>query len=275
MMMLEDRFFDQEWVQELSNADFRMLLYLLHFASKKTGIVEWNKRAINFAANTGVVYDKKDVLDRFGKMISQIPNKENTLIFPNYIATNWAKNGKPIDVVRNPLFKSVVAELANFGLTMDDVNAMAKMKVVVKGAETVTPIDVSDAKPIILNDDKPKDGKVNNADILVMFDGFWSAYPKECPRKTDKKKCLAKFTTILTRSKDSIKMFNDIMNGLEKWKKCSTWNKDGGQFIRAPLVWLNNENWNDEPSQGGSYGNSGKHTTANANYKSAEAVGIF
>ena len=29
--------------------------------------------------------------------------------------------------------------------------------------------------------------------------------------------------------------------------KCSTWNKDDGQFIRAPLVWLNNENWKDAP----------------------------
>ena len=40
------------------------------------------------------------------------------------------------------------------------------------------------------------------------------------------------------------------MNGLSAWKKCSTWNKDNGQFIRAPLVWLNNENWKDMPDSG-------------------------
>jgi len=273
MMMLEDRFFDQEWIQELSNEDFRMLLYLLHFASKKTGIVELNMRQINFAANTGRMYTKEDVLSRFGNMICMIPNKEHTAIFPDYIATNWAKNGKPIDTVRNPLFKSVVAELSNFGLTIADVNALAKKKVVVAGEETVVPMKVPLAS-IVPEDAKKKDSKVCNADILTMFNGFWSAYPSECPRKTDKKKCLAKFTNIITHAKDAVKMFNDIMNGLEKWKKCSTWNKDNGQFIRAPLVWLNNENWNDSPT-GGGYGHTGKSGTANANYKSSDSVGIF
>ena len=52
-MMIEDRFFDQQWIQELSNEDFRMLMYLMHFATKKCGIVELNMRMLNFAANTG------------------------------------------------------------------------------------------------------------------------------------------------------------------------------------------------------------------------------
>ena len=274
MVMLEDRFFDQEWVQELSNEDFRMLLYLLHFASKKTGIVELNMRQINFSANTGRMYTKRDILSRFGKMICMIPNKDNTAIFPDYIATNWAKNGKPIDVVRNPLFKSVVAELANFGLTIADVNAMARKKVVVAGEDVATPIQVA-AEPIAAKKSRAKEDGVSDADILTMFNGFWSAYPSSCPRKTDKKKCLAKFTTILTHAKDAVKMFNDIMNGLDVWKKCSTWNKDGGQFIRAPLVWLNNENWNDKPTGGSSYGSASKCSSANANYKSADSVGVF
>lgn len=273
MMMLEDRFFQQEWVQELSNEDFRMLLYLLHFASKKTGIVELNMRQINFAANTGKIYTKDDVLSKFGNMLCMIPNKEHTAIFPDYIATNWAKNGKPIDTVRNPLFKSVVAELSNFGLTIEDVNALAKKKVVVSGNDTSCPVRVNTVAPKT-ESPKKKGCGVGDNDIATMFGGFWASYPSSCPRKTDKKKCLAKFATILRNSKDAVKMFNDIMNGLDKWKKCSTWNKDGGQFIRAPLVWLNNENWNDTPT-GGSYGNTNKSTSANANYQSAASVGIF
>ena len=264
MMMLEDRFFDQEWVQELSNEDFRMLLYLLHFASKKTGIIELNMRQINFTANTGKQYTKAEILKRFSNMITLIPGKENTAIFHDYIATNWAKNGKPIDVIRNPLFKSVVAELGSFGLSIDDVNSMAKKKIVVAGSEQTT--------LALQAEDKPED----EADVDKLFDGFWSAYPSECPRKTDKKKCKMKFASILGKSKDKVQMFNKIMNGLDVWKKCQTWTRDNGQYIRAPLVWLNNENWNDKPTGGNGNGNPGKCVaTSNANFKSADAVGIF
>lgn len=269
MMMLEDRFFDQEWVQELSNEDFRMLLYLLHFASNKTGIVELNMRQINFSANTGRTYTKEDVLARFGNMIKMIPGHDNTAIFPDYIATNWAKNGKPIDVVRNPLFKSVVAELSRFGMTLDDVNAMAKKQVVVAQVES----EREDASTV------RRDGgeeHIRKAEAEEMFSKFWASYPKECPRKTDKRKCLAKFIIIMNRAKDRTATFDAIMAGLERWKKCSTWNKDNGQFIRAPLVWLNNGNWEDEPTTGGANnGNTGKPASANANYKTSRAAGLF
>lgn len=269
MMMLEDRFFDQEWVQELSNEDFRMLLYLLHFASNKTGIVELNMRQINFSANTGRTYTKEDVLSRFGNMIKVIPGHDNTAIFSDYIATNWAKNGKPIDAVRNPLFKSVVAELARFGMTLDDVNAMAKKQVVVAQAEA----EREDASTV------RRDGgeeRIRKAEAEEMFSKFWTAYPKECPRKTDKRKCLAKFIIIMNHAKDKAKTFESIMSGLERWKKCSTWNKDNGQFIRAPLVWLNNSNWEDEPTIGGpNNGNGNRHPSANANYTSSRAAGLF
>lgn len=252
MMMLEDRFFEQEWIQELSNEDFRMLMYLLHFASKKTGIVELNMRFINFAANTGKNYTKEDVLSRFGSMIQLIPGKGSTAIFHDYIALNWAKGGKPIDTVKNPLFKSIVSELANYGMTMQDVNAMSKHKVeviednapriakeviqVAKETESPSPKPVAEKKP-----------SVAKSIYDEMFGRFWSAYPSECPRKTDKKKCLARFCTIMKDSKNPETLFDAMMNGLEQWKKCSTWNKDEGQFIRAPLVWLNNENWKDCP----------------------------
>lgn len=278
MLMLEDRFFQQEWVQEMSNEDFRMLLYLLHFASKKTGIVELNMRQINFAANTGKQYTKNDVVERFGNMLCMIPGKENTAIFPDYIATNWAKNGKPIDTIRNPLFRAVVAELASFGMTIEDVNALAKKKVSVLGEECDCDLDhisvvTEEPKKVPANKNEQT---ISDEDIDTMFTAFWTAYPKECPRKNDKKKCRVKFQSILKKSKDAVGMFNKIMDGLDKWKMCDTWTKDGGQYIRGPLVWLNNENWNDEPKKGGSNGTASRRSvTANSNYKSADASGIF
>lgn len=271
MLMLEDRFFQQEWVQEMSNEDFRMLLYLLHFASKKTGIVELNMRQINFAANTGKLYTKEDVLERFGNMLCMIPGRENTAIFPDYIATNWAKNGKPIDTIRNPLFRSVVSELASFGMTIADVNSLAKKKVSVLGEECDVVVEEPKEVPA-----KKKEPAVSNDDIDTMFTAFWNAYPKSCPRKDDKKKCRIKFGTILSKSKDPVAQFNKIMEGLSVWVNCDDWNKDGGQYIRSPLRWLNNDNWNDEPRKGGTNGTaSGRGCTANSNYKSSDASGIF
>ena len=104
-MVIEDRFFDQEWVQELTNEEFRMLLYLMHFATKKCGIVELNMRMLNYAANTGRQFTMDEVLSRFSGMLSLVPGKSSTAIFPNWVATNWAKTGKEIDIQRNPLFK--------------------------------------------------------------------------------------------------------------------------------------------------------------------------
>lgn len=254
--MIEDRFFDQQWIQELSNEDFRMLMYLMHFATKKCGIIELNMRMLNFAANTGKMYTKEEVLDRFSNMLCMIPGKSNTAIFPNWIATNWAKGGKPIDTDRNPLFKSVVAELAAYGLTIGSLNQMAKVPISLKqGEANGTGNNNSDTDThkrvngrLIITGSSQSEEKCN---LSEMFESFWKEYPG--PRKVDKKKCRDKFVSAVERSakgRTVDEVFSEIMNGLAAWKKCSTWNKDGGQFIRAPLVWLNNENWKDIPDLG-------------------------
>lgn len=95
---------------------------------------------------------------------------------------------------------------------------------------------------------KLPDTSVSDNDINEMFEGFWKSYPG--PRKIDKKKCFAKFARILKSSSNGVKVFNDIMNGLDRWMKTDTWMKNGGQFICAPLVWLNNERWNAEIKEG-------------------------
>lgn len=249
-MLLDDRLFDQEWIQAMPNEDFRMLLYLMHFATKKCGIVELNMRMLNFVANTGHLYTKEEVLERFGNMLCMIPGKSNTAIFPNWIATNWAKSGKGIDTTRNPLFKSVVQELASYGMTIDSLNAMAKTKITVK---STNPDETrKEIRNVVCNDITDSDsgratdgGRRSIANIDQSFEAFWKSYPG--PRKVDKKKCRAKFERILSDSKSPEEELSSIMGGLEAWKRCSTWNKDGGAYIRAPIVWLNNENWKDVP----------------------------
>lgn len=284
-MFLEDRLFQQEWVQNLTNEEFRLLMYLFVLASKKTGIIELNMRMINFVSNTGKMFTIDDVFKMFGVdgdkcqgLIRPIPGKKNTAIFPDYVSTNWNKNGQPIDPVRNPLFKSVVQELALHGMTIADVNAMAKKKIVVKGEEDAT-------VPVGSDRDTARAGtgqgvmpqtSVTAKDIAELFDAFWSAYPSSCPRKTEKKKCRDIFTAHMKKSKDGVRLFNLISEGLEEWKQCDTWTKDGGQFIMAPVRWLRNECWNDHPKKGVRHGiASGSRGSANANYKGSGAEGLF
>lgn len=249
-MMIEDRFFDQLWVQELSNEDFRMLLYLFKYASK-CGIIELNMRLLNFAANTGHTYTKEELLNKFGNVIRLVPGRSDTAIMPEYIATNWAK-GKPIDVERMPLFRGIVNELASFGLTIHDVNNMSKKKFILKDSQ------VEHSKPTVAEE---------RYDYQDMFTKFWEAYPSKCPRKVDKKKCLDKFIKVLKDSKDVATTFNTVMSGLKVWCESELWNADGGKYIKAPLVWLNGSCWLDSPKKGNGNGSSRNGTTNATSHK--------
>ena len=90
-----------------------------------------------------------------------------------------------------------------------------------------------------------KETPTSGDDILIdeRFEKFWQAYPTY--RRTDKKKCREKFMRIIKKSKDP-DLYQKIMEGLNHWKQSEMWNSEGGKFVCAPLVWLNNERWNDE-----------------------------
>lgn len=88
-----------------------------------------------------------------------------------------------------------------------------------------------------------RDGSLSD-DENSMFVAWWQAYPGI--RKQDKRKCADKFARVLRKSGDAVSLFNRIMDGLDKWKRCETWTKDGGRYVCAPLVWLNNERWEAE-----------------------------
>ena len=90
-----------------------------------------------------------------------------------------------------------------------------------------------------------KETPTSGDDILIdeRFEKFWQEYPTY--RRTDKKKCREKFMRIIKKSKDS-DIYQKIMEGLNHWKQSEMWNSDGGKFVCAPMVWLNNERWNDE-----------------------------
>ena len=86
-------------------------------------------------------------------------------------------------------------------------------------------------------------------DIRSLFDLFWAEYPSTCPRKYDKRKCVAKWEHILRGAEDPNALFSAIMEGLAKWKRSAMWNEADGRYIKAPLVWLNGECWEDAPRE--------------------------
>lgn len=84
----------------------------------------------------------------------------------------------------------------------------------------------------------------NNIDIPPisprenLFEMFWAAYP-QCFRKANKKGCRAKFLKI----KNLEDIFPEIISSLEVQKRSKQWNEQDGQFIPAPLTWINQERW--------------------------------
>ncbi|HEY3281427.1 MAG TPA: hypothetical protein VGN26_04070 [Armatimonadota bacterium] len=41
--------------------------------------------------------------------------------------------------------------------------------------------------------------------------------------------------------------FQDLMDGLERWKNSQFWANDGGQYIHMPATWLNKCLWTEHP----------------------------
>ncbi len=78
------------------------------------------------------------------------------------------------------------------------------------------------------------------------FDEFWKLYPAVADRKAAKPQCLTKWKT---RNFAAIKA--RILSALKAQKASDKWQEDGGRFVPAPLVWLNQERWTaSEEAQG-------------------------
>ena len=99
--------------------------------------------------------------------------------------------------------------------------------------------------------DAPQRGRAREDGFEGLFERFWTAYPG--PRKTDKRKCREKFAAILRESGEPDAMLQRMLDGIDRWRKSRDWSEDGGAYICAPLVWLNNERWDAEvaPATGG------------------------
>jgi hypothetical protein len=69
------------------------------------------------------------------------------------------------------------------------------------------------------------------------FDRFWSSWPQHS-RKVAKDQCKAKW-----ESKGCEALTDAIVAHVEASKRSDKWREDGGQYIPAPLVYLNQKRW--------------------------------
>lgn len=69
------------------------------------------------------------------------------------------------------------------------------------------------------------------------FDAFWDSWPKH-PRKVAEAQCRRKWKT-----KGCETVAGQVMAALEAAKASESWRKDAGEFIPAPLTWLNQSRW--------------------------------
>lgn len=266
-MLIDDQIFGDEWFCSLPQRQKLLYMYLL-CVSSKCGIFELNMRKINFDLTNGVEdvkpYTADEILNFGGDRIEKVG--ETRAIITGYIARNWARD-KPLNPAKNPLHKGLRQELAKYGLDFEEVNRMSKKKFAFVSDEEVETNEMAESYREATEEDKLK--SVPNA--KEWFEEFWKSYPSSCPRKVDKKKCALKYARLLRDAGTSRaeEMHKSILAGLEVWKQSEMWKSNGGQYIKAPLVWLNGACWNDTPMKGNGNGN----VNGNGVKRSANAIG--
>lgn len=89
---------------------------------------------------------------------------------------------------------------------------------------------------------KPRGGCPDSVpDPPPGFDSFWAAWPSH-KRKADKLRCLRKWIA------DGCEPAAELIVGkVRAWAASEDWTKGGGEFVPAPLVWLNRRAYDAPP----------------------------
>lgn len=97
--------------------------------------------------------------------------------------------------------------------------------------ENVTRDVTRNAKPSRVTRNAKRD------EVTPGFARFWQAWPKSL-RKAARVQCLAKWQAMNLEP-----LADQIIAAVQHFARSPEWTKDGGQFIPAPLVWLNQRRW--------------------------------
>jgi hypothetical protein len=104
---------------------------------------------------------------------------------------------------------------------------------------TSGPSNAATVTPALAREEKRREEERNPPTPLPggAFDGFWKLWPAN-PRKVAKDQCRRKWAT-----KGCEAISERVMSALTAAIASEAWVKNDGEFIPAPLVWLNQSRW--------------------------------
>lgn len=231
---MDSTIIQQNWYMELDSRA-RNLWWHLFLSCDNIGVFEVNTRLIG--VYTGEKFTRSEIFSLFGGRVAPVPRHPDKGIIVDFVACQ-SKGGVQGNA---PWQRAMRARMEELGIDEDFLKRMSERK--------QEPSDVDDTEEGEQDELSLDGGEPYVFDTDKAFDAFWAAYPSECPRKVDKKKCREKFKSIMDGTDNKIDLVTKIMDGLSRWCRCDTWVRDGGRFIRAPLVWLNSSCWEDEPKE--------------------------
>lgn len=88
-----------------------------------------------------------------------------------------------------------------------------------------------------VNEKRKRVSAQRGAGVDDTFDQFWSVYP----RKVGKKDAVKVWNQI----RPNPDLTNQIVQGVERWKRSEQWTKDDGRFIPYPATFLRGERWHE------------------------------
>ena len=83
-----------------------------------------------------------------------------------------------------------------------------------------------------------KTNMIANANMSVLFERFWTAYPRKEAKQAAKK--------AFDKINPGEELLNTMLAAIARWKVTTQWTEKGGQFIPHPATWLNQRRWEDE-----------------------------
>ena len=82
----------------------------------------------------------------------------------------------------------------------------------------------------------------------TLFEEFWKKYPEKCLYKVNRERCKEKYAEYLDEASDPIRFHQEVIEGLERWRRSEMWNTENGRYICAPFNWLDHRSWGDAPA---------------------------
>lgn len=104
-------------------------------------------------------------------------------------------------------------------------------------AQPYTNFPVNVNENVNVNEKRKRVSAQNGAGVDDGFDRFWSAYPRRVGKKDAVK--------VWNQLRPDSELTEQIVQGVERWKRSEQWTKDDGRFIPYPATFLRGERWNE------------------------------